>query len=199
MFSALMPTLSRTAGSPHAFLRAFMEDPVAMSSLIPTSRYVANRIVKKINGDARKVIMEYGPGDGAVTKSLLEPGVLTDDSSVILIEKSEILAHKLEETIDDRRVIIRHDSAERAAEILKECGEEKVDHILLSIPLSTMDEPVRERILRTSRDLLKDDGTLIAFLFHPKVRSFIRSVFPDMQTEWEWRNAPPLYVMEARK
>lgn len=193
-----MATLSRTAGS-HAFLRAFMEDPVAMSSLIPTSRYVADRIIGKINGDARKVVMEYGPGDGAVTKRLLEPGVLTEDSRVILIERSEILARELEETIDDKRVTVRHDSAENAARILHECGEERADHILLSIPLSTMEAPVRERILQESRELLHEEGSLIAFLFHPKVRGFIRSVFPDMHTEWEPRNLPPLFVMEAKK
>jgi phospholipid N-methyltransferase len=181
------------------FFRAFLENPREVSSVIPTSRFAVRRISEKIDGSMRKVIMEYGPGTGVVSKALLAPGKLTDDSRLILVEKSKLLVDHLRSTITDKRVSIYHDSAVRAADILRECGETQANHILLSIPLSKMASETRTQILSVSHDVLHDDGSLIAFLVYHATPDYLRSAFDNVDVQREWLNFPPLLLMEAKK
>jgi phospholipid N-methyltransferase len=182
------------------FFSAFLRDRASVSSVIPTSPFAIKRICGKIDGSKRRVIVEYGPGTGGVARELLKHGKLTADSQVILIEKDKDLSEMLQQSIHDPRVQIFHDSAENVKDILRACGEESADYVLLSIPLTVMTPTVREHILRATRDVMKnDDSRLIAYLFHPIVQQYIRRFFPSMKVEWELLNVPPLHIIEAKK
>lgn len=167
--------------------------------MTPTSPHVVEHISAKIDGSVRRVIVEYGPGTGVVAQELLKEGKLTPDSSLTLIEKDPHLATYLKQTMHDSRVRVVHDSAENVQQIMQETGGEKADYVLLSIPLTTMTADTRARILTATHKILKDDGKLIAFLFHPKTPGYIREHFPQMNVQWEPRNLPPLILMEAGK
>lgn len=181
------------------FASSFLRDPAGVSSIIPTSRFAIRRICDKIDGSARRVIVEYGPGTGGVARALLQPGRLTADSTLILIERDKRLAAGLRDTFDDPRVRVFHDDAARVRDILHACGEEKADYVLLSIPLAWMTADARASILEHTKNILKDDGKLIVFLVHPSTPSYIRAHFPDLRVQWEPRNLPPLILMEASR
>lgn len=172
---------------------------MGVASMKSTSCYAVQRICKKVDGSVRRVIVEYGPGTGGVAEELLKEGKLTPDSSLTLIEKDPRLAAHLKRSMHDPRVRVVHDSAENVRQIMQETGGEKADYVLLSIPLTTMTADTRARILTATRDILKDDGRLIAFLFHPATPGYIRTHFPQMNIQWEPRNFPPLILMEAGK
>jgi phospholipid N-methyltransferase len=183
-----------------SFLRGALRHFKEVSTVFETSPAAAKQIVASVDGSVRRVIMEYGPGTGSVTKELLKPGKLTDDSKLILVELLEEYVKELRQTITDPRVTIVHDSAENAAEILHECGEEAADYILLSIPLSTMVEETRERILRIAYEILKPSASLIVFLIRRKNLEYIRKVFgSDVTAKKIFPNIPPLWLFEAKK
>jgi len=182
------------------FFLAFLRHPMQVSSVIPTSQVSVREILKKIDGSQRRVLVEYGPGTGVVSKALLKPGKLTNDSLVILIEKTKELADALREELKhDPRVRVVNDSAENVRAILQAQGETSADYILCSIPLSIMPESVRDRILSETRALLKPDGQFVVFLMRLKIREFLRAHFPHVTMKIIPWNFPPLYLYVATK
>ena len=185
------------------FLRNFLKNPLTLSSVVPTSRYGVERVCSKVNGDVRRVIVEYGPGTGVIARRLLQEGKLTHDSKLILIEKTKELAHALKKLEQhDPRVCVFHGDAKQVKSIIRASGEVRADYVLSSIPLSVealIPPDLRSQIIRDTHDVLKPDGSFIVFLFRYRVKGYLQEVFTEVRTEWEWRNLPPLFVFEAKK
>lgn len=129
---------------------------------------------------------------------LLRPGKLTDDSVVILLEKTAEFASHLQATLTDPRVRIFHESAEHVEEVLARCGEERVDYVLSSIPLTIMSNEVRTAILRATRNVLGSEGVFIVYLFRRRIVRYLRDHFDHVTTRTAWLNVPPLIVCEAK-
>ncbi|MDO8648374.1 MAG: SAM-dependent methyltransferase [Candidatus Peregrinibacteria bacterium] len=182
-----------------AFLKGFLQHPGDISSVIPTSQIAVKRVIDLIDGSQKRVIVEYGPGTGVLMKQLLKKGKLTDDSEVILIEKTPEFADMLRQNIHDPRVKVFCDSAENVKEILQQCGHTHADYILSSIPFSIFSEDLRNSILENTRDVLSDDGTFIVYLFRLRVRDYLKEYFLSVHTDRELRNIPPLYIFQARR
>jgi phospholipid N-methyltransferase len=180
------------------FLWNFLQDPAAISSVIPTSRFGIREVANKIQGDVRRVIVEYGPGTGGVAKALLKNGKLTDDSLLILIEQSADLV-KLLRKIDDSRIRVFHDSAENVRGILKQCDEKGADYVLCSAPLTMMPPNVRKKILSETRAILKPGASMITYLVRRKVAQWQRDAIGPTISERVWLNIPPLVVSESIK
>lgn len=152
-----------------------------------------------IEGNRRRVVVEYGPGTGVVTQALLASKQLTQDSVVLLIEQDPSLTALLQDTIRDPRVHIVCDQAERAKRILTELGEERADYVLTSIPLSLIPPPQRTHLLKETSQLLTPNGTFIMWTVRGSLRRDIASVFAEVHAEREWRNIPPLWIFRATK
>ena len=54
-----------------AFIQEFIRHPLEVGSVIPSSRFLEQRIVKKARIASSKVIVELGPGTGGVTQAIL--------------------------------------------------------------------------------------------------------------------------------
>lgn len=181
------------------FFRHFLKNPVQVSSAIPTSTAIARRLAEKLTKPGRKVVVEYGPGVGVLAKAILRSGNLSEDSKLILIEKTKAFVDRLRTKICDPRVIVVHDSAENVQKILQSCGEKKADYIFSSIPLSLMEPSRVDAILHATHRSLADDGSFIVFLFRFSVKELIRQKFPTILTRFELANLPPLFIFEATK
>lgn len=181
------------------FLERFLQHPQRIASVIPSSRFLEDRIDRMIDGTKRRVIVEYGPGTGGVARKLLQPGKLTPDSLLLLIERDPLLANVLRDTIQDIRAHVFCADAQDIDRILKEQGEPHADYILTSIPLSLIPAQDRAHLLRKTSDLLGNDGTFLMWAVRGSMRRDIASVFAEVDAEREWRNVPPLWVFRATK
>lgn len=182
------------------FFKTFLKNPVAVSSVIPTSQGAADRIADRIKPSTKPLtIVEYGPGTGVLCASILRKGILHKDSHIILIEKSPELAKHLHKRFRDKRVEVVHDSAENVERILRERGKKSADYVFSSIPLSVMPPSITKRILTATQRALHTDGTLIVFLFRYMVKDILKGYFPSIKTSFEVANLPPLFVFEARR
>lgn len=181
------------------FFRHFLRHPVQISSLIPTSRAIADYLAKKIPKKKGLVIVEYGPGTGVLARAILRSGRLLSDSKLILIEKTEEFADRLRKKIKDPRVIVSHSSAEHVAKILKSHGETNADIIFSSIPFSLMPKEVVDQVLEETHDVLEQEGRFVVFLFRHDVEKLLEKSFGKVKTEFRPINIPPLFIFEVRK
>lgn len=184
------------------FLWAFLRNPTAVSSVIPTASWNVKKICSTIPHDVRRVIVEYGPGTGVVAKHLLNGERLTRDSIFIMIEQDERLATALsKEWRGDPRARVFADSAENVREVVDSCSVESVDHVITSIPFSKIQQGILERIMEQTHDILKPGGELTAFQISGKVKEVLRGHdgFGGMTDERLWLNIPPLILARVKR
>ena len=66
------------------FLLEYIKNPSKVGAVAPSSRYLAEKMIEKINFNTAKCIVEYGPGTGVFTEKILAR--VKEDTHVILIE-----------------------------------------------------------------------------------------------------------------
>ena len=180
-----MPTLTGTI----SYIKNFIQDQ-DVAAVVPSSSFLVKRICKWIDFDEPAVIVEYGPGNGVFSKYILDN--MTSDSTLILVESNPDFVETLEEmTAGDSRAIVVEERAERIEQILDDHGFDEVDYIVSGIPFSFLDEETRAELLRTTHDVLADDGKFLVYQYYNHLEEPLREYFADVTKEREYLNIPP--------
>lgn len=188
---------SQRKTSPLAFLRGFFRDPQQVGSVIPSSRFLEQRIVEAADLERARLVVELGPGTGGTTRTFL--GELGPDARLLTIEMSPHF-HGLLNEIDDNRLINHMGSAEDLGEILRQHHLGHPDVVISGIPFSTMPAEVADRVVEAIRDNLSEDGRFIAYQFRGDVAQFTTPVMgPASSSDLELRNIPPMRVYRWHK
>ncbi len=184
-----------------AYLKNFARDK-NIASITPTSQFGIRRIIKTLDFEKAKVIVEYGPGLGVITRALLKrmkPGTM-----LIAIETNSVFARSLASRVDDERLHVINDSAENVIEILRECGAECADCIISGIPFSMFSAALKDRILTNTKTALGKHGHFYVYQFLavlPKKKDDIKNKLAEhmkiVRKEVEVLNIPPLRIYEA--
>jgi phospholipid N-methyltransferase len=162
-----------------------------IGSLIPSSRYLVDRLLGEIDWESASTIVEYGPGVGTITAQVLRR--MRPDSNLIVIEMNEDFVNYLRTTFHDPRLHVVHGSAADVCAILKRFGMDGADAVISGIPFTVMPQQVRSKILRDSRRCLREGGKFIVFQFTRAVLPHLRSEFSDVRVGFE-----PLNILPAR-
>jgi phospholipid N-methyltransferase len=171
------------------FARNFFKHPRMLGSVIPSSRYLINQVLGKIDWKRARVIVEYGPGVGTITSEILRR--LGPGGKLIVVETNAEFVHFLRSSLRDQRLHVVHGSAAEVGRYLAEAGVERADYIISGIPFSTMPQEVREDILRSTRTSLQPDGAFLVYQFSPKVQPYLESEFSEVERAFELRNILP--------
>jgi phospholipid N-methyltransferase len=131
------------------FARNFFKHPKMLGSLIPSSRFLIDRLLERVDWERARVIVEYGPGVGTITEEVLRR--MRPDATLVVFETNGEFVRFLEESLADPRLHVIHGSAEDIGDVLArlECGP--ADYVISGIPFSTMPEDLRERILNATQ------------------------------------------------
>jgi phospholipid N-methyltransferase len=179
------------------FSRNFIKHPRMLGSLIPSSRFLVNRLLDQIDWARANTIVEYGPGVGTFTGPILRR--LKPGGTVVAIDTNRDFARYLSRTLRDDRLHVIEGSAADAHHNLRERGLGNADYVISGIPYSTMDPTLRERILQTTHDVLQPDGSFLVYQFTRAVLPYLRQVFPHVHQEFEPRNIMPARLFYCRR
>ena len=142
------------------YLKNLITD-IHVASITPTSRFGVEKVLEKIDFPETKLILEYGPGTGNFTTTLLKN--MGANSKLIAIEKIADFCKVLHKSIRDPRFSVFEDSAENVLDILKSCNgssDPKADYIISGIPFSLLSPKKRKVILRDTHRALKNGGEI---------------------------------------
>lgn len=134
-----------------------------VASIAPTSSFGIGKIFRLMDFDSAKVVVEYGPGGGCITRQLLKK--MSPDAKLIAVETNDDFADHLESSINDSRLEVVRDTAENIEQILTERSIEVADYILSGIPFSLFDVEKKDTILLGTKKALGDDGSFIVYQF----------------------------------
>jgi phospholipid N-methyltransferase len=165
---------------------------------MPSSRFLAKKMLKNIDFNKAKVIVEYGAGNGVITKHILNN--MRDDAILLCFEINKNFYDHLKE-IDDDRLILLDVSAEHIIDILHEKDIKDVDYFISSLPLSIIPQKIGKKILNNSKKALKDNGIFIQYQYSLSFYKILKDVFEDknVNLHYEILNIPPAFIYKCRK
>jgi len=157
--------------------------------VIPSSRYLVKNLLSHVDWQRARVIVEYGPGIGNMTREILKR--MRPDAVLVAIELNPEFVEFIHREITDPRLRVLRGSAGEIREILQRLGLEHADYVISGIPYSTMPEMVRRKILAETRSVLQPQGSFLVYQFTRTVLPYLQPIFANVQQGFEPRNILP--------
>jgi len=179
-----------------SFTKQFIKDKKMVGSIIPSWRYLVNKIIKQIDFKKDNVIVEFGPGTGAFTFKLIKK--LEENSKLFVFELNEAFYNNLKSKISDPRVILINDSAEKIGKYLAIHNLSKADVIISSLPLTNLSEEIRLSIVNNAYTSLKQKGKFIQYQYSSTAKELLMNTYKEVKILYIIINMPPaiIYVCE---
>lgn len=176
------------------FLREYARNMRTIGAVAPSSRYLARKMVRDIDFDSARLLVEYGPGSGVFTQELadrLHPG-----AHLLVIEANETFHADLVQRFGHRSdITLVHGSAEDVrAELDRINHGVPIDHIVSGLPFAALPTMVSERILAEAVKAIRPGGTFITFQYTPFKKALLLKHFTRITSTTELRNVPPAVV-----
>ncbi|MBD3863359.1 MAG: phospholipid N-methyltransferase [Olleya marilimosa] len=179
------------------FLKESLKSLKTSGTLFPSSRFLASKILKGIDFNTAKLIVEFGPGNGVITKEILKQ--LTPDAKLISFEINDKFYNTLL-NINDPRLIVSNQSADRVLEVIKDHGFEAVDYIVSSLPLTNIPKPITKSILKNSYKSLKSKGYFFQYQYSLTYYATLKDTFKgNVNLGFEPLNIPPAFIYTCQK
>ena len=186
---------SRRPGPLAMFARGFLKHPVMVGSVIPSSRFLIEKMLAPVDWARADVFVEYGPGVGTITRPILDR--LKPDAKLVAIDTNPDFCDYLRHEFNDPRLIVVNRSATDLAAILDEYGCGGADYVISGLPFSTLPPGVGPAIVTATKRSLKAGGIFLVYQFSPKVVDFLRLEFDNIDRRFEALNVPPAQLFYA--
>lgn len=179
-----------------AFFREFLKHPLQIGSVIPSSRFLEQRVLKAAGIGSARTVVELGSGTGGTTRAILQ--ALSPQARLLSIEINPRF-HRLVSGIDDPRLIAHLGSACDLEGILGRYGLGAPDVVISGIPFSTMSTHLGSQVLAAISALLAPNGRFVAYQWSNRVASLCRPYLGRERMALELLNIPPMRVYQWEK
>jgi len=179
-----------------SFLLQYIAKPRTVGAVLPSSKYLAKKMVESINFDAANCIVEYGPGTGVFTELILEKSRPT--TTIILFEMNAEFCNLLAKRFGAQpNVYIVNESAVNVGAKLLELGLQHADCVVSGLPFASLPQTVAVNILTQTKKCLAPTGQFITFQYSMLKWKMIGKFFAKIEVVREIRNIPPAYVLRC--
>ena len=179
------------------FFKEALKNLKTLGTVTPSSRFLSKRMLREIDFSKADVIVELGPGNGAITKYITEN--LSPTARLICFEINDNFYSQLKEQ-KHPQLIVLNISAEKIVDELKRLNINKVDCIISSLPLTIIPEEVSSEILEKSFDVLEDNGTFVQYQYSLTYFKKLKRAFKEsILFEFEPLDIPPAFIYRCKK
>jgi phospholipid N-methyltransferase len=178
------------------FFTKFLTRGKVIASFAPSSRFMVRAVLRGIDFSKCNCIVELGAGTGPITAELIRRA--PKDCKLLIIELDADLARHLRKRFPNADVV-EADAADMDR-LLDERGIDKADHIISGLPLPSIPEEIRDRILDVSAKRLAPGGSFRQLTVMPMVYYWMyRRYFTDLKFRFVPLNLPPggVYICEG--
>jgi len=180
-----------------SFIKQYIIKPRTVGAILPSSKYLANRMIQEIDFKDARYIVEYGSGTGVFTEKIVKR--IKKDTKVLLFESNKEFCDLLKEKYEDEpNIYIINDSAEYIGEYMRKYDIPWIDYIVSGLPFASLPNEVSSNILKETQKYLNEDGKFITFQYTLLKKDFIKKYFNKISIKMEVRNVPPAYVLYCR-
>ena len=179
------------------FLSHFIRNPKEVGAISPSSIFLTNEIIKNIDFEKSKNIVELGSGLGAFTKVILKKS--KPSARLLCFEVNEKFCEYLNNRIKDKRLTIVRTCAEDVNKSLKMLGMHEADCVVSGLPFRNFSDAKKMKILKEVRNSLSDNGTFILFQYTNGLSKMLESCFAKVERAFVPLNIPPAFVYKCEK
>lgn len=176
------------------FIKVALKD-YKVGAITKSSPYTVRAILKQVK-PGYKLVVEYGAGDGVITKELLSR--LPYDAKVVAVELNKDFLPLLQ-SIKDDRLAVKNEDVVRLSEDFSGSGVKQADAVISGIPFSFFKPETRELIVRNTHRNLRDGGAFIVYQYSPLMLPVLKKHFRRVSMTIEPRNIFPYFIMVAEK
>ena len=163
-----------------------------LGSVIPSSRFLIRQLLAPVDWSRARVIVEYGPGVGVITREILKR--MRPDATLIAIELNPDFVRHLRATLQDPRLVVLEGSAIEVDGAVRQAGAARASYVISGIPFSTIPANERESILNKTRAVLEPQGLFLVYQFSSSVLEDLRRIFRVVTRRFEPLNILPAHL-----
>ena len=178
------------------FFQEFLKHPRQIGSIIPSSRFLEQRILEAAGIATVKTVVELGSGTGGMTRAILRE--MPQNARLLSIEINPHF-HTLVSSIRDDRLIAHLGNACGLKEIISMYGLSAPEALISGIPFSTMKHNEASQVIEAISSLLASNGRFVAYQVSKRVESLCRPFLGSGQMMVELLNIPPMRVYRWNK
>jgi phosphatidylethanolamine/phosphatidyl-N-methylethanolamine N-methyltransferase len=179
------------------FLKGFLGNPNGVASMVPSSHWLEQRVVRAAGLSQARCVIELGPGTGGTTRALLR--AMPAQGRLLAIELNPDFHAHVKKVVRDPRLHLELGSAENIGDYLATRRLPLADVVVSGIPFSTMPFDVGDRIARAVADHLAPGGRFVAYQWTPVVAERTTPYLGVPRKQLEVFNLPPMRVFTWTK
>ncbi|WP_216831492.1 class I SAM-dependent methyltransferase [Alkalihalobacterium elongatum] len=179
-----------------SFLFQYIVNPKTVGAILPSSRFLGDKMVEQIDFNKAKYIVEYGPGTGVFTEKLLKKR--NPKTIILLVENNQEFYSLLREKFRrEKNLLIVQGSAEHIDLHLRKHSIPYADYVISGLPFASLPKQVSYKILLNTSKILDKEGQFITFQYTKFKKAFIEQFFGKIDVKRELRNFPPAFVFNC--
>jgi phospholipid N-methyltransferase len=176
------------------FLQSFIHSPKNVGSVIPSSQFLATKMVKQAPWNEIKAVAELGSGTGAITRFI--NAQVSEPTKVLLFEMNETMRNNLQTEYPDFSC---HPNAAQLVEAMKKENIHQLDCIFSGLPFFNFERELRDTLVEQIYKALKPGGLFIAFQYSLQMKKQLSEKFIIEKIDLVPFNIPPAFVYVCRK
>lgn len=190
------------------FAAQALSDFSATAAIAPSSPALARAMVVPLYRSRPSVVVELGPGTGAMTQELVRR--VTGEPRILAFEVNRRFVDYLRSQFTAPHIEVIGRGAEYLADELDQRGIDKVDAVVSSLGLGLLPEPLVNNLIDTIAKRLDPAGVFTQFQYVHRMRMdegrpaffdaepLLRRRFDRVRRRVIFRNLPPAFVYECR-
>jgi len=182
------------------FVWAGVIKQLQMGAILPSQRFLIEKMIAPIPETYRGQVVELGAGNGALTLRL---AAKCPEARILACEIDPTLArytrHNLECARLSGRVTVKASCAEKMLTDMARTGAERPDFIVSGVPIGNFTKARTFALLDLISKTVEERGMYIQFQHFLRDRKTVRAIFPDLRTVPVFLNFPPAVVYYARR
>jgi phospholipid N-methyltransferase len=182
----------------------FIRNPRQVGACCPSGPALCHEIVSNMKLNDAELVVELGPGTGAITKHIVE--AMNNPAKLLGVELNSKFVEELQNQYCQSTFIC--DSASNLPAILKDRNLPLADVVLSGLPWAVFPESLQMEILTSVYNSMKDGGKFATFaylqgLIMPagiRFRKQLETQFSKVEiSKVVWKNLPPAIVYRCQK
>lgn len=182
----------------------FIRNPRQVGACCPSGSALCHEIVSNMNINTADLVVELGPGTGAITKHIVD--AMLDPAKLLCVELNSNFVEQLQMQYPSPTFVC--DSASNLPAILNDKNLPLADIVISGLPWAIFPESLQIEILTAVYDAMKVGGKFTTFayiqgLFIPagiRFRKQLEAQFSKVEiSKVVWKNIPPAIVYRCEK
>ena len=176
------------------FFKNFLKSPRKIGSIIPSSKFLSNKITEQQDLSKAKCIVELGAGVGCFTSQIIKKK--SEIAQFYVFEQNMDMQNILKQKFSNLKI---YDNANDLSKYVKTKEIEQPDTIISGLPFTSLEKNLRYSILEQVYNSLTNDGKFITFQYSLHLLKYFKKNYKKVEIKIVPLNIPMAYIYICTK